>query len=85
MNKKRQCSPPEANQLLPLAIDCLTYINPKITFLCIVFVKPYILGWNTVEIINLIELDILKGPLGALFFTDSFWKLLDIGGLGPIV
>jgi len=31
LNKKRQCSPPEANQLMTSAIDCLTYIYTKIS------------------------------------------------------
>ncbi len=32
LNKKRQCPPPEANQLIPNSINFLTYIYPKFSF-----------------------------------------------------
>ena len=71
LNKKRQCSPPEANQLSPLAIDCLTYTNPKIPFSSMVLQdrtswvgKPqkYQISFNQT---------FKKGPRGPFFFTDS--------------
>ena len=72
LNNKRQCSSPEANQLMTSAIDCLTYINPKISFSSMVLQdrtsqvgKPqkYQISFNQT---------FKKGPRGPFYCTDSF-------------
>ena len=85
LNKKRQCSPPEANQLSPLVIDCLTYINPKIPFSSMVLQdRTSWVGKPQKSLISSKQ-TFKKGSREPFSFTDSLQKLLDIGGLGPSV
>ena len=84
LNKKRQYSSPEANQLMTSAIDCLTYTYPRFSFSSIVLQdrtswvgKPqkYQISFNQT---------FKKGPRGPFFFTDSL-EASGFGSLGPSI
>ena len=84
LNKKRQCSPPEANQLMTNSINCLTYIYLKFSFSSIVLQDRTYLAGKPQKELNSFQQTFKKGPRGPFSFTDSYWKLLDLVAWGQV-
>ena len=82
LNKKRQYSPPEANQLMTKAIDCLTYIYPKFSFSSMALQDRTSLVGKPQKYQNSFNQTFKKGLRGPFSFTDSFgsfWILVAWG------